>query len=254
MRHTTLLLLAIHLIVSVGVFAQNKPDEVRRWAIDVHIGGNIVSGASFDNADVPRYRMGPSSNTGLVSKFHFEYYMPKCPLSLKAGYEHEELNYLKGDGGSDLNQLTLGGRWYPAPAQWKVCPYVGTDFFYAVDADRGSFQMSSQLSWSNNGLSQTTYGYAAQGVAKVPRFSVGPIVGADIYLFSSVALQVEYGYRLGFDASYRARYSEDGSSRTSEYHGQLHRHVLSVGLKVAFPFHWTHDDWGGLLQGLLDNL
>lgn len=254
MRHTTLLILGLLLLGSMDASAQSDDDSARRWAIDVQIGGNVIPSATAANTDVPRYRMGSTSNTGLVTKIHAEYFLPKNHFSLKAGYEHEELNFLKGDADKDLDQLMLGGRWYPAPGGWKVAPYVGADILYGFGAQRGPFQMSSRLSWSESGLSQTTYGYAAQGIAKAPRFSLGPIVGADIYLFSSVALQVEYGYRFGLNAPYRAHYTEEGSSRASEYHGQLHRHVFSVGLKITFPFHWTGDDWGGLLQGLLDNL
>ncbi len=230
------------LSVGANVSAQDGDEGVRQWAIDAHVGGNITPNASSPNTLVPRYRMGSSANSGLVTKVHAEYYLPKSRFSLKAGYEHEELNFLKGDGGQDLDQLMLGGRWYPAPARWKVAPYVGADVLYAFSADRGPFEMSSHMSWADNNLSQTSYSYSAEGVAKAPRFSLGPVVGADIYLFSSVALQLEYGYRFGIDAPYRVRYTEDGSSRTSDYHGQMHRHVLSVGLKITFPFHWTSDD------------
>ena len=246
-------MVALLLSVGANVSAQDGDEGARRWAIDAQVGGNIIPAASSSHADVPRYRIGSSANSGLVTKVRAEYYLSKSRFSLKAGYEHEELNFLKGDGGQDLDQLMLGTRWYPAPARWKVAPYVGADVLYAFSADRGPFGMSSQMSWSDNNLSQTSYSYVAEGVAKAPRFSLGPIVGVDIYLFSSVALQLEYGYRFGIDAPYRAHYTEDGSSRTSDYHGQMHRHVLSVGLKVTFPFHWTSDDWGGLLDGMLGN-
>lgn len=254
MRPSFFLPTIILLLVSLGASAQSDEVAARRWAIDAQIGGNATPGASSSNADVPRYRAGSSSNSGLVTKFHVEYYLPKSRFSLKAGYEHEELNFLKGDGGQDLDQLMLGGRWYPAPAKWKINPYVGADVLYAFTADRGPFERSASLSWSENTLSEKTYSYGVHGMAKGPRFSLGPIVGADIYLFSSVALQVEYGYRFGIDAPYRVRYTEEGSSRSSEYHGQMHRHVFSVGLKVTFPFHWTRDDWSGLLDGLLYNM
>lgn len=253
MRHSTLLILAL-LLVSVRVSAQNDDDDVRRWAIDAQVGGNIVQSATSNNTDVPKYRSGSTSNSGLLTKLHVEYYLPKTSFSLKAGYEREQLNFLKGDGCNELNQLMLGGRWYPSPTHWKVAPYVGADILYAIDADRGPFEMSSYMSWSYSQMSKKTYSYVAQGIVNVPRFSLGPVVGADIYLFSSVALKVEYGCRLGLDAHYRVSYTEDGSNRSSEYHGQLHRHVFTIGLKVTFPFRWTSDDWCGLLQGVIDNL
>lgn len=242
------------LMGSVCVWAQSEDDNGRRWAIDGQLGGNMIRNAASTDALVPQYRMGSTSNSGLITKLHMEYYLPKAPFSLKAGYEHEELHFLKGDGSCDLNQLMLGGRWYPAPAQWKVSPYVGVDVLYAFGADRGPFEMTSSMSWSANGLTENTYSYAVEGVAKAPRFSLGPVVGADIYLFSSVALQLEYSYRLGVDAPYRAHYTEGGSGRTTDYHGQMHRHALTVDLKLTFPFLWTCDDGYGLLNGLLDIL
>lgn len=254
MRPSVLLSTISLLLVSLGASAQSDEDVTRRWAVDAQIGGNIIPGASSSYADVPRYRTGSSSNSCLVTKFHVEYYLPKSRFSLKAGYEHEEINFLRGDGNSDLNQLMLGARWYPAPTRWKVAPYVGSDILYAFGAERGPFGMDASMSWSDSNLSKSTYSYTAEGVAKAPRFSLGPIVGTDVYLFSSIALQVEYGYRFGVDSPYRACYTEKGSSRTSEYHGQMHRHVFSVGLKVTFPFRWASSDWDGLLDGLLDNL
>ncbi len=254
MRRSTLLILALLLLVSMGASAQDDDDDKRRWAIDAQIGGNLVPSATSTNNDVPKYRGGSTSNSGLFTKLHVEYYLPKTHFSLKAGYEREQLHFLKGEGCQELNQLMLGGRWYPAPDHWKIAPYVGTDVLYAIDADRGPFEMSSYMSWSYSQMSKNTYSYEAQGIVKAPRFSLGPIVGADIYLFSSVALKVEYGYRLGLSSPYRVSYTEKGSNRTTEYHGQLHRHVFSLGLKLTFPFRWTSADWNGLLQGLIDNL
>ena len=254
MRHSPFLILALLLLVSVGASAQDDDDEARRWAIDAQVGGNFVPSATANNTYVPKYRVGSTSNLGLLTKLHVEYYLSKTSFSIKAGYEREEVNFLKGDGGEELNQLMLGGRWYPAPSHWKVVPYVGADVLYALDAERGPFEMSSSMSWSYSQISKMTYSYVAQGIAKAPRFSLGPIVGADIYLFSCVALKVEYGYRFGLDSPYRVTYTEDGGNRSSEYHGQQHRHVFSIGLKMTFPFRWTNEDWGGLLQGLIDNL
>ncbi len=242
------------LVGSLCALAHGTGNDTRRLSIDAQIGGNISQPSSASQTAVPRYRTASSPNSGMISKLHVEYYLPKSKFSLKAGYEHEELNFLKGDRSRDLDQLMLGGRWYPAPATWKVAPYAGVDILYAPCADRGSFTMTSHMSWRENNLTETTYSYTAEGVAKAPRFSIGPMIGADIYLFSSIALQLEYGYRFGLDAPYYATYTEEGSGNTSYWHGQLHRHVLSVGLKFTFPFRWTHSDGRGLLEGILNSL
>lgn len=41
-------------------------------------------------------------------------------------------------------------------------------------------------------------------------------------------------------------------THATTYHGQPHRHVLSAGLKIDFPFHFTEGDTRGLLKGLLN--
>lgn len=140
----------------------------------------------------------------------------------------------------------LGARWRPASPLWHVQPYAGFDVLWAPSAERGGMDMETRIGSLN-------YSYRARGVVRMPRFSMGPVVGADIYLFSHIALQAEYSYRLGLGSHYHVDYSDSRSHTVSAYcHGQPHRHVLTVGLKIDFPFRFDSDDVRGLLQGLLD--
>ncbi len=127
MRHSTLLIMAL-LLVCVCASAQDDDGDARRWAIDAQVGGNIVQSATSNNTDVPKYRSGSTSNSGLLTKLHVEYYLPKTSFSLKAGYEREQLRFLKGDGCNELNQLMLGGRWYPAPTIGRLPPMLALTF------------------------------------------------------------------------------------------------------------------------------
>ena len=253
MKRLAIISVFLLLMGSVNIVAQHVSDKdiSPRWAIEGQVGANFTQKASALDANVPRKRILPSSNSGLLTKLHIEYYLPKTHFSLKAGYEHEELNFLKGDGSADLNQLMLGGRWYPAPKEWKVVPYVGWDVLWAYDTERGPFHMSASTT-EGYGPAAKTYSYEAVGTVKAPRFSVGPMIGTDIYLFSSIAVQVEYGYRFGIASPYHVNYTESGNNKTSYYHGQLHRHVLSIGLKFTFPFKFTSEDRQGLLNSLID--
>ena len=222
-----------------------KDDSQPRWAIDAHIGGNSVISAHQAGGNVPMYRSLSTSQRGLITRLHVEYYIPGTHWSAKAGYEHEEINYLKGDLTCDLNQLMVGGRWRPAPADWWVQPYVGGDVLWALDAERGDYKMGATSTAEK-------YSYQATGVGNMPRFSVGPVVGADIYLFTHIALQVEYSFRLGLYSHCHADYTDNRANASTAYHGQIHRHVLSVGLKIDFPFSFTEGDARGLLRGILD--
>ena len=228
-----------------------KDDDVERvWAIDAHIGGGFYQNAHHTGAEVPKYHFGSTQNIGMLTKFHAEYYLPNTNFSLKAGYEHEEVTFLEGEAAYDINQLMLGGRWYVAPTDWWVQPYVGLDMLCAFDAEHSAFSTSASITTGSMGTK--TYEYEGYGKIRLPRFSAGPVVGADFYLFSNIAVQVEYSYRLGFDSHYRATYMEKGSSNTSYNHGQLHRHAVSVGLKINFPFTFTVNDRRSLWDGLFE--
>lgn len=113
---------------------------------------------------------------------------------------------MKGEAAYDINQLMLGGRWYVAPTDWWVQPYMGLDMLCAFDAEHSAFSTSASITTGPMGTK--TYEYEGYGKIRLPRFSAGPVVGADFYLFSNIAVQVEYSYRLGFDSHYRATYME----------------------------------------------
>lgn len=248
MYRLSTILTTLFLLVSLSAVAQDE-DSSPRWAIDGQVGGNITSKASSPASGVPRLRALSTSCTGLVTKLHVEYYLPKTNFSLKAGYEHEELTFLKGDASADLSQLMLGERWYPAPGDWPVVPYLGMDVLWAYNCDRGDFSMNASVSPGYSKVDKQ-YSYEAKGTVREPRFSVGPMAGVDVRLFSSIVLQVEYGYRFGLASPYHVRYTEGGTGKESSYHGQLHRHVLTIGLKLTFPFKWTKGDTRGLLWNL----
>lgn len=222
-----------------------KDDFAPRWAIDAHIGGNSITHASTYGGNLPLYRTGSTSQTGMVTRLRAEYFVPGTQMGIKAGYEHEELSLLKGDACYDLSELSLGCRWRPAPADWWVQPYLGADVLWGIDAERGRLDMGATLGYEQ-------YSYHIHGLLRTPRFSAGPVVGADFYLFSSIALQVEYSYRMALASHYHAVYTDSRQGDATTYHGQPHRHVLSAGLKIDFPFHFTEGDTRGLLKGLLN--
>ena len=150
---------------------------------------------------------------------------------------------LSGDAETAFSELMVGGRWYPAPWNWQVQPFVGLDGFVSLGALNDRSQMSS------------SEGYERNVLIRNPRVSVAPVVGMDIYLLSHVALQVEYGFRLGIDSRMTA------TSTYSRMPGQsfvtktnLHRHALTFGIKLTFPFQFTYYDGETLFEGLLNTI
>lgn len=101
MRKIMLLCLLMAGMSVVGQTTYKRPkykdDDVERvWAIDAHIGGGFYQNAHHTGAEVPKYHFGSTQNIGMLTKFHAEYYLPNTNFSLKAGYEHEEVTFLKG--------------------------------------------------------------------------------------------------------------------------------------------------------------
>ena len=240
-HHMRTLFAALLLLVSIAIKAQDQPQ--RTFAFDGMVGGTT---SPHFNVLAPNGLSMPEkvhAGNGLHTKLRAEYYLPNTPLSIKLGYEHEEWNFLDTNLGKDMALVSLGARCYPGRKAWNVQPYVGVDGMYNFNG--GHYPFIRTRSDDRYG----TVGY--DGMANIPRFNVAPIVGADIYLFSSIALQLEYGCRIGFakQSTIAAHYSH--IAEPFEIRLSPIRHSFNVGLKVVFPFSFTAEDGGKAVQGLL---
>lgn len=195
----------------------------RRWAVDGQIGLGLLR--PLENRESAEGSL-PKDKPSIVTKLHLEYYLPHSPFSLKAGFEHEEMKFMNKKISCGVSQLMAGGRYYPAPSCWRVQPFLGADLFFNVNS-RHEDELSGEY-----GVDGTMC--EREGHIALPRFSAGPVAGADIYLLPTVALQVEYGYRWGLDShvDIYSRYHFAGEQVHS--YGHVHRHVLSLGAKVVF--------------------
>lgn len=240
-------LLLLPLLVPVAVSAQTGDEDTRRWAVDGFIG---TAGPMHMKTDGQVFGSTlPSVREGFASGVHVEYFLPYAPFSLKAGYEHEELNFVNQDISSTMKSLSLGGRYYPLPRHWVVQPYTGADLLVNIGAVNDNQSMESYSS------SAVRPSYRREARVRLPRFGAASVVGADIRMFSSIYLQMQYSYRLavGSHVDIRSR-ALSGNGPVSHDHGTLHRHALSIGLKIAFPFRFTTRDGEGLINLLLDAL
>ena len=238
------LLMILTLFVSLAVKAQD--DAVRTFAIDGQIGGATsphVQTTSNSAYAIPE-KIG--AGNGMLSKLRVEYYLPNTPLSLKAGYEHEEWNFLDTNLGDDMAIFSLGGRCYPGRKMWSVQPYIGLDALYNFKG--GSKAFSREM--DSNRYGRVRY----DGMAHIPHFNIAPIVGVDLYLFTSIALQLEYSCRLGFSKAsvFEAKYAH--LPEPFDVRLRPIRHGFNVGLKVVFPFRFTVGDGVNLVEGILDIL
>lgn len=222
------LLLFLVCIISHSASAQN---EIRRWAIDANIGPTFTKNkTSFHDA------LGV--NNGTVTAFGVEYYIPGSHFSTRVEYKNETVNLIAQDVQAKQTLLTLGGRWYPAPENWMIQPRVGVNMGALLSSDN-----TSSISHTNG---QHSYSYDAS--IKSPKVVFAPTLGFDLYIFSSIALTVDYSYSLGINSKYEIY--NGTSNRTLIAKGNLNHHNLNFGIKVTFPFHFNSDDTNHLFQSL----
>lgn len=216
-------------IISLSAFAQN---ENRRWAIDINGGPTFINNKT-NYQDAFGVKNGVNWNLGA------EYYIPSSHFSTKLGYKSETINLIGQDVQANQKQLTLGGRWYPAPEKWMIQPRVGVNMDVLLSSDNTSFTSG------NDGRNS----YAFDASIRSPKVTLSPTVGLDLYIFSSVALTLDYSYSLGINSKYEVY---DGSSNKSQFitRGNLNHHNLNFGIKVTLPFHFNSVDASNLIQAI----
>lgn len=232
------------LLMSLTVKAQD--DAARAFGIDGQIGGAASPHVRTTTNGAYAIPEKVGSGYGMLSKLRVEYYLPNTPLSLKAGYEHEEWNFLDTNLGDDMAIFSLGGRCYPGRKSWFVQPYIGLDALYNFNG--GSRVFSREL--NNDRYGRVRY----DGMAHIPRFSLAPIAGVDLYLFSCIAIQLEYSCRMGFSKASVIQAKYNHLAEPFEIRLRPIRHGFNIGLKVTFPFHFTEKDGQKVVDGLLDDL
>lgn len=224
------------LIVIIFLFACNitisAQNEARRWAINASIGPTF----SKNNTGI---HDALGVDNGTTTSIGIEYYIPESHFSTRLGYNTETVNIIAQDVQAEHSQLTLGGRWYPAPEKWMIQPRVGMNMAILLSSDNTSFMTHT------NGQ----YSYSYDASVKSPKIALAPTVGFDLYIFSSIALTVDYSYSLGINSKYKV-YDGDTDRTQLIARGNLNHHNLNFGIKVTFPFHFNSDDVNHLFQSI----
>lgn len=238
---TKLFLMTLLLTVVTTAMADELDGDNRRWALHFGLTPNRPT-TTLDQTST--YGDKPASTGGPNFYGSFEYYLPGTQLSVTGGYSHEEMTFYGGDVSTDMSQITLGGRWYPAPQNWSIQPYVGASTCWNVSGRNESGSMSS-VQIGN---------YDRNYRISRPLLSVAPTVGADLYVCSSLALEFEYGYRMAINGHTAAVTTYNADNREYKMRSAMHRHALSIGLKVTFPFHFTSNDFNGLIDSIFNSI
>jgi len=195
--------------------AQN---DLRKWAVEGNIGGTFIK----DKTDMH----DPFNvKNGFAYYYGAEYFIPCSDFSVCMGYQGKELYLGTQSVSANLQTLNIGGRWYPAPKQWRVQPYVGLGSNILVSEENTGEGMEIV-----NG-SKTTFSANIHS----PRFMISSSVGVDCYFFSSIALYACFAYNIGINGRYDIDYSVN-NRKPVHVNGNLNHCNYQIGLKVSFPF------------------
>ena len=182
---------------------------------------------------------------GACYGLYAEYYMPFSPFSLRAGWDGENLDYFDIGGDSDLSQLSIGARYYPAPATWAVQPRLGADLLYTM----GRVTTPMKAARENMGTGEFT---ERQGVFRDPFVSLSPTVGIELRTFSSLSFTIDYAYRIGVGSKIDVESKSNMPPGGYRMKGAMNRHCISIGMKADFPFRWETEDSGNLVEGIIE--
>lgn len=227
-------------VYAVGAFAQKQDDAEHRWAVSLH------ANANWQQATKNEY---PSSarQMGLGWKLEAEYYLPDSPFSLKAGYDSESLEAFSSSHSVSLEQISVGGRYYIPVSDFPIKPYLGADGLLNI----GTLDHGGQMEEWDFRVSQQVPVLKREFDVRSPRFSFAPVAGIDVNILTCVALQLEYGFRMGIGSHYTIHSQDMRTGKTYETRFKGMRHVLSFGVKVNFPFRLTRGDGQTVMDWIL---
>lgn len=234
----------VFLYVLGGLTTLQADDGIpRKWAVTVSgIVTNPVAGKNPLNERVSTWSGSGPEITG-------ELYLP-CKTSVRAGYFRESNLYFSGDVERNIGGILLGGRKYFVENSFWLQPYVGINTYFNWEERHQSGRVEF---WSMGMDGQPVMRYTRESVCSNPVFSIAPAAGLDLYIFSCVALTVQYDFRIGTGSSMYTRTSGSGFEPWTVT-GKGMRHAVMFGVKVAFPFRFTGEDGLGLIGFLGDLL
>lgn len=210
------ILLVLCLIFIVKVYAQK---DFTRWAFEAGVGTSSVQAA--DDGWLPY-----GGDDGNSYHFRLEYYLTQRNV-LFGGFQNEELSYNSRAYNHAMPGLELGAKHYFLPKKWIVQAYVAGSAIINLGS-----QIQKGLATDDNSSGTIMY---LKYDSRAPRLSLSPQIGADLYLFSHVALTFEYDWRFGIDSRTRINLTSNqgGHWYQKDY---ATRSCFHIGLRFTFPF------------------
>lgn len=217
--------------------ANDEESSSRRWAVIA--GMNLSCPTTAVNEQSGQYADKAASFGSAEGNVMVEYYLRNPHFSVVGGYNAETMEWYGSDVDVTMHNIALGARYYPLSTACAIQPYAALMTYTNVGQSNDRGTMSS----SGGG-----YSYERRYEISSPRVSVAPTVGFDCYIFSSLALELQYGFPLAIDGKTNVSTTYGGQQTAYRMRSDMHRHNIQIGVKATFPLRFTTEDGNSLFR------
>lgn len=230
----TTMLFAVPISMSA---ANDEESSSRRWAVIA--GMNLSCPTTAVNEQSDQYTDKAASFGSADGNVMVEYYLRNPHFSVVGGYNAETMEWYGSDVDVTMHNIALGARYYPLSSACVIQPYAALMTYTNVG------QSNDRSTMSNSGGG---YSYERRYEISSPRVSVAPTVGFDCYIFSSLALEFQYGFPLAIDGKTNVSTTYGGQQTAYRMRSDMHRHNIQIGVKATFPLRFTTEDGNSLFR------
>lgn len=217
--------------------ANDEEPSSRRWAVIA--GMNLSCPTTAVNEQSGQYADKAASFGSAEGNVMVEYYLRNPHFSVVGGYNAETMEWYGSDVDVTMHNIALGARYYPLSTACVIQPYAALMTYTNV----GQTNDRSTMSSTGGG-----YSYERRYEISSPRVSVAPTVGFDCYIFSSLALEFQYGFPLAIDGKTNVSTTYGGQQTAYRMRSDMHRHNIQIGVKATFPLRFTTEDGNSLFR------
>ena len=230
----TTMLFAVPISMSA---ANDEEPSLCRWSVIA--GMNLSCPTTAVNEQSGQYADKAASFGSAEGNVMVEYYLQNPHFSVVGGYNAETMEWYGSDVDVTMHNIALGARYYPLSTACVIQPYAALMTYTNV----GKSNERSAMSSTGGG-----YSYERRYEISSPRVSVAPTVGFDCYIFSSLALEFQYGFPLAIDGKTNVSTTYGGQQTAYRMRSDMHRHNIQIGVKATFPLRFTTEDGNSLFR------
>ena len=217
--------------------ANDEEPSSPRWAVIA--GMNLSCPTTAVNEQSGQYADKAASFGSAEGNVMVEYYLRNPHFTVVGGYNAETMEWYGSDVDVTMHNIALGARYYPLSTACVIQPYAALMTYTNVGQSNDRSTMSS----TGGG-----YSYERRYEISSPRVSVAPTVGFDCYIFSSLALEFQYGFPLAIDGKTNVSTTYGGQQTAYRMRSDMHRHNIQIGVKATFPLRFTTEDGNSLFR------